>query len=63
MQDDETKSIKLEVKTTNRGGARITFSGIPRRLFNKGVIWALYKNNDCMDMLDFSSVIGCLWVL
>ncbi|XP_021466868.2 uncharacterized protein LOC110529053 [Oncorhynchus mykiss] len=63
MQDDETKLIKLEVKTTNRGGARITFSGIPRRLFDKGVIWALYKNNDSMDMLDFSSVIGCLWVL
>jgi hypothetical protein len=57
MQDDETKSIKLAVKTTNRGGARITFSGIPRRLLDKGVIWAVYKNNDSTDMLDFSSVI------
>uniref|UniRef100_A0A8C7FG26 Uncharacterized protein n=1 Tax=Oncorhynchus kisutch TaxID=8019 RepID=A0A8C7FG26_ONCKI len=57
MQDDETKSIKLEVKTTNRGGMRFTFSGIPRRLFDKGVIWVLYKNNDSTDMLDFSSVI------
>ncbi|XP_071018488.1 uncharacterized protein [Oncorhynchus clarkii lewisi] len=57
MQDDETKSIRLAVKTTNRGGARITFSGIPRSLLDKGVIWALYKNNDSTDMLDSSSVI------
>eukprot|EP00063_Salmo_salar_P048954 XP_014023789.1 PREDICTED: uncharacterized protein LOC106583755 [Salmo salar] len=63
MQEDENKSIKLEVKTTNRGDARIIFSGIPRRLLDKGVIWALHKNNDSADMLDFSSVIdgtsGC----
>lgn len=60
MEDKDNTLIKLEVKTTNRGKARIIWSGIPKRLLDQGVMVVLYKSNnpDSKSELDRSSVGG-----
>ncbi|XP_071217284.1 uncharacterized protein [Salvelinus alpinus] len=59
VEDDNTL-IKLEVKTTDRGKARIIWSGIPKRLLDQGVMVVLHRNNnsDSKSELDRSSVGG-----
>nr|XP_046177200.1 uncharacterized protein LOC124009430 [Oncorhynchus gorbuscha] len=60
MEDKDNALIKLEVKTTDRGKARIIWSGIPKRLLDQGVMVVLHRNNnsDSKSELDKSSVGG-----
>ncbi|XP_070989538.1 uncharacterized protein [Oncorhynchus clarkii lewisi] len=60
LKHEHNALIKLEVKTTDRGKARIIWSGIPKRLLNQGVMVMLYKSNnsDSKSELDRSSVGG-----
>ncbi|XP_036842221.1 uncharacterized protein LOC110530674 [Oncorhynchus mykiss] len=60
MEDKDNALIKLGVKTTDRGKARIIWSGIPKRLLDQGVMVMLYKSNnsDSKSVLDRSSVGG-----
>nr|XP_023832656.1 uncharacterized protein LOC111956437 [Salvelinus alpinus] len=44
--EDHKSLIKLEVKTTDRGKARIIWSGIPKRLLDQGVMWFFIRNNN-----------------
>ncbi|CAB1326600.1 unnamed protein product, partial [Coregonus sp. 'balchen'] len=57
MEDKDNTSIKLEVKTTNRGKNWIIWSGIPKRLLDQGVMVVLYKNNGSESKLD-SPLVG-----
>ncbi|XP_038859470.1 uncharacterized protein LOC120055652 [Salvelinus namaycush] len=56
--EDDKSLIKLEVKTTDRGKARIIWSGIPKRLLDQGVMVVLYKSNGSESKLDRVSVGG-----
>ncbi|XP_070298594.1 uncharacterized protein [Salvelinus sp. IW2-2015] len=56
--EDDKSLIKLEVKTTDRGKARIIWSGIPKRLLDQGVMVVLYKTNGSESKLDRASVRG-----
>nr|XP_029508416.1 uncharacterized protein LOC115123230 [Oncorhynchus nerka] len=56
--DDDKSLIKLEVKITDRGKARIIWSGIPKRLLDQGVMVMLYKSNGSESKLDRASVRG-----
>ncbi|XP_071217288.1 uncharacterized protein [Salvelinus alpinus] len=56
--EDDKSLIKLEVKTTDRGKARIIWSGIPKRLLDQGVMVVLYKSNGSESKLDRASVRG-----
>uniref|UniRef100_A0A4W5LXQ6 Uncharacterized protein n=1 Tax=Hucho hucho TaxID=62062 RepID=A0A4W5LXQ6_9TELE len=60
LKYEDNKLIKLEVKTTDRGKARIIWSGIPKRLLDQGVMVVLHRNNnsDSKSELDRSSVGG-----
>ncbi|XP_071217281.1 uncharacterized protein [Salvelinus alpinus] len=58
MEDKDNTLIKLEVKTTDRGKARIIWSGIPKRLLDQGVMVVLYKSNGSESKLDRASVRG-----
>ncbi|XP_029508417.2 uncharacterized protein LOC115123231 [Oncorhynchus nerka] len=60
MEDKDNALIKLSVKTTNRGKARIIWSGIPKRLLDRGLMVVLHRNNnsDSKSELDRSSVGG-----
>ncbi|XP_038860246.1 uncharacterized protein LOC120056124 isoform X2 [Salvelinus namaycush] len=60
MEDKDNTLIKLELKTTDRGKARIIWSGIPKRLLDQGVMVVLHRNNnsDSKSELDRSSVGG-----
>ncbi|XP_070989541.1 uncharacterized protein [Oncorhynchus clarkii lewisi] len=60
MEDKDNTLIKLEVKTTDRGKARIIWSGIPKRLLDQRVMVVLHRNNnsDSKSELDSSSVGG-----
>ncbi|XP_035655346.1 uncharacterized protein LOC118401834 [Oncorhynchus keta] len=60
MEDKDNALIKLGVKTTNRGKARIIWSGIPKRLLDQGLMVVLHRNNnsDSKSELDRSSVGG-----
>ncbi|XP_023998004.1 uncharacterized protein [Salvelinus sp. IW2-2015] len=60
MEDKDNTLFKLEVKTTDRGKARIIWSGIPKRLLDQGVMVVLHRNNnsDSKSELDRSSVGG-----
>ncbi|CAB1326601.1 unnamed protein product, partial [Coregonus sp. 'balchen'] len=52
MEDGNSKSIKLEVKTIQEGKAKIIWSGIPKRLLDQGVMVVLYENNGSESKLD-----------
>ncbi|XP_029561446.1 uncharacterized protein LOC115157386 [Salmo trutta] len=58
LKHEDNALIKLEVKTTDRGKARIIWSGIPKRLLDQGVMVVLHSNNnpDSKSELDRSSV-------
>ncbi|KAM4598333.1 uncharacterized protein ACJ7VT_021862 [Polymixia lowei] len=43
--DDDLLQIKVEMRTTRDGKAKICWSGIPLRLIQQGVMVALFKNN------------------
>ncbi|XP_064788066.1 uncharacterized protein LOC135510781 [Oncorhynchus masou masou] len=60
LKHEDNTLIKLEVKTTDRGKARIIWSGIPKRLLGHGVMVVLHRNNnsDSKSELDRSSVGG-----
>ncbi|XP_070989604.1 uncharacterized protein [Oncorhynchus clarkii lewisi] len=60
LKHEHNVLIKLEVKTTYRGKARIIWSGIPKRLLDQGLMVVLHRNNnsDSKSELDRSSVGG-----
>ncbi|XP_031665804.1 uncharacterized protein LOC109874491 [Oncorhynchus kisutch] len=60
LKHEDNALIKLEVKTTDRGKARIIWSGIPNRLLDQGLMVVLHRNNnsDSKSELDRSSVGG-----